>query len=91
MKFHEVKMVGKLWIHRVPTLLEWRSEDIARLVFVEDQNSVFYGGTEEYGDWINVSEYHLDEGTAIDPISGISFNGRDYLMKVVNGNIRLQY
>ena len=91
MKFHEIDCVGKLWIHRVPTLVAWKDEDVARLVFVEDRNAVYYGGTVEYADWINVSEHFIDEGNAIDPIDSTPFLNRNYEMKIVNGNIRLYY
>ena len=91
MKFHEIDTIGKIWIHRIPVLLDWTTEDVGRLVFANDKNGVYYGGSLEYGDWIAVSEYYLDEGTGTDPVAGGVFTGRDYEMRIINGNIRLYY
>ncbi len=91
MQFHEISCVGKLWINRVATLPTWTSNDVGRLLFAINKNSVYYGGTIEHAGWINVSEYFIDEGTATDPVAGTSYTGRDYQQKIVNGNIRLYY
>jgi len=91
MKFHEVECVGNLWVHRIPTLTEWTTDDVGRLVFANDKNCLYFGGSLEYGDWISVSEYYLDEGNGVDLDTGETYTGRDYEMKIVNGNIRLYY
>jgi hypothetical protein len=91
MKFHEVEMVGKFLMQSIPVLPTWISSDVGRLVFVEAENAVYYGGNSTYRDWINLSGLFTDEGTATDPATGLVFTGRQYEMKVVNGNIRLYY
>jgi len=91
MKHHEIQCVGKFWMHRIPTLTTWTVEDVGRLVFVIDTNSVYYGGTVEYGDWIDMSSHFIDVGPGTDPIDGSSFLGREYILRMYNGNMRFYY
>ena len=91
MKFHEIDAVGRLWIQRIPVLPVWTPDDVGRLLYANDKNSVYVGGSLEYADWIAVSGYYLDEGTGSDIVTGEEYLGRDYVMRIINGNIRLYY
>jgi hypothetical protein len=91
MEFHEIEMVGKFWMQRLPTLISWTSADEGRLIYIEDTNSVYYGGDSNYGGWVDISSHFIDSGTAFDPVNGESFVNKTYIMKIVNGNIRLYY
>jgi hypothetical protein len=91
MRSHGIEMVGKFIMHPVPTLPAWTSNDVARLIFVEDENMPYYGGTVAWGDWIPMGQHFIDLGTATDPANGLPFTGREYIMEIVNGNINLVY
>jgi hypothetical protein len=91
MKSHGIKFVGKLWIQRVPVLSSWTSDDVARVVFCENDQVVYVGGTTTQGDWIPIGSQWNDIGTGIDPVSGEPFLNRQYELKIENGNIILEY
>jgi hypothetical protein len=91
MKFHEIQLVGKFWMHSIPVLTTWTVDDVGRMVFVESENSVYYGGNTVFRDWINISGHFIDEGDGVDPDTGMPFLGRSYNMTMHNGNIRLYY
>jgi hypothetical protein len=89
MKSHGINFVGKLWVQLVPTLPEWTSDDIARLIFVEDENIIYVARNDGY--WSPIGQYFRDDGTGIDPESLAAFLDRPYLMTIENGNIILTY
>lgn len=91
MKFHEIECIGRFLLQRVPTLPTWTIDDVGRMIHVETEDNVYYGGTADYGAWINVSEHFIDSGAALDPSDLSNFANRQYVMKIVNGNIRLYY
>lgn len=91
MKSHGIQFVGKLWIQNVPTLPVWSPQDVARVIFVEDENVVYVGGTVSYGNWIGIGHAIRDIGSGIDPESGVAFNNRLYMMRAENGHLVLEY
>lgn len=90
-KSHGMFFVGKLWIQAVPTLPIWTTEDVARVIFVEDEEIVYVGGTVTFGDWISIGSKWKDVGSGTDPISGNPFLNRTYKSKIENGNIIMEY
>lgn len=88
MKFHEIDVIGRFWMSAIPTLTVWTIEDKHRLVYVEDEDNVYYGGTTE---WIEMGKIFIDVGADTDPVDGGSFAGRKYHAQMVNGNLRFTY
>ena len=91
MKSHGILMVGRFFMQRLPTKPAWTTDDVGRLIFVEDENLPYYGGTVDTGRWIGLGHYFVDTGTGIDPVTANPFLNREYTLNVVNGNIRLVY
>lgn len=91
MKLHSIRCIGELWLQSLPTLPAWTTDYVARLVFSEDNNTIYVGGTIAYGDWIAVGTRFLDEGDKLDPETGESFHDRIYTLSVQNGNFVLTY
>jgi hypothetical protein len=91
MIFNEIVMVGKFYAQSIPTLTAWTVDDIHRFVFVEDEDNVYYGGTETYGDWIEMGKRFIEHGVATDPIDAVPFNDRLYTLSMVNGNLKFTY
>lgn len=81
--------VGKLWIQSVPLLPEWTPDDIARVIFVEEDDIVYIGIDAGY--WVPIGQYFRDIGTATDRESGNPYLNRGYYMKMENGNIVMIY
>lgn len=90
-KSHGIFFVGKLWIQNVPTLPLWSVDDVARVIFVEDSEIVYVGGTVAFGDWVAIGSKWKDKGSGTDPISGNPFLGRLYRAKMNNGNLIMEY
>lgn len=90
-KSHGMFFVGKLFIQAVPTLPIWTVDDVARVIFVEDEEIVYVGGTIAFGNWIAIGTKWKDEGEGTDPISGNLFLGRLYKAKMENGNLIMEY
>ena len=89
MKSHGMEFVGKLFIQQVPTLPTWTSDDIARVIFVEDEYLVYVGNPD--GNWVPIGHYFRDLGTGTDPESGNPFANRAYDLKATNGNLHMEY
>jgi len=90
-KSHGMYFVGELWIQAVPTLPNWTIADVSRVIFVENEEIVYVGGSASYGDWIAIGTKWKDVGEGTDPISGNPYLGRLYRGKVENGNLIFQY
>ena len=88
MKFHEIEMIGSFFLSAIPVLPEWTVDDIHRLVYVETEDNVYYGGATY---WIELGKIFTDVGTSDDPITGEPFHLRKYLSQMVDGNIRFTY
>ena len=43
MKFHEIDTVGNIWIQRLATKPAWGSADEGRIIFTQDNNTMYYG------------------------------------------------
>ena len=43
MKFHEIDTVGNIWIQRLATKPAWSSADEGRIIFVQADNTFYYG------------------------------------------------
>ena len=91
MKSHGIQFVGKIWIQDVPTLPPWTPDDVSRVIFVEEENIVYVGGSVSYGNWIAIGHYFKDIGFGFDPETGNPYFNRLYVMQVENGHIILQY
>jgi hypothetical protein len=91
MKSHGIEFIGKVWIQRVPVLEEWTEEDPGRVLFNEEDDIVYVGGSLTWRNWIAIGHFYNDKGTAIDPDTGVIYFNRKYELSVENGNIILEY
>jgi len=83
--------IGKLIVQNVPVKPEWTIDDVSRVIFVEEENIVYVGGSVSYGDWIAIGQYFKDIGTGNDPETGADYSERSYKLSVENGNFKLTY
>ena len=85
MKFHGIDMRGKFHVQRVSTLPVFESTDKGRLIYVEDEDEFYFGGTTEWkkggGGTIVQDDLDVSLSNSVDVLNSLSRRN-----KIINGN-----